>query len=133
MYSRYPSQFPLALQKYIDRMIFELRLNDMHMELYRFIHKFSFHNGRCTWYCSYRMHQTSHGFPHVFPHAFRRVCDCAQSCPLRPSNIRRSVHRLQFFVGYPAILRTLVKRVRERRLLLRCIRCEHARPCTFYS
>lgn len=115
---RYPTGFPTDLAQYIDRLIFELRLNALHHQLYSLIHRHSPLNGRCVWYCTYRINGTRG--------PIHKICDCPQSYPVHPSYIRERFHqRYHFSVSYPEIVHNMTKRIRENRISLRCIRCHN--------
>jgi hypothetical protein len=109
---------PTELKTHIDRMIFELRLHDVHREFYQQIHRNSPHNGKCPWYCSFRT------APWPRRTSARKFCDCPQSHPLRPSYIREPYHRRHnFTITYPEIVHDMTKRIRDNRIMLRCVRC----------
>jgi hypothetical protein len=109
---------PIELQTYIDRMVFELRLRDIQDEFFRQVHRHSPHNGKCPWYCSYR----TSAWPRR--NTARKVCDCPQSHPVRPSYLCEPYHRRHHFTTtYAEIVHDMTRRIRENRIMLRCIRC----------
>lgn len=114
----YPTGFPNDLKTYIDRLRFELRLTALHHELFHYVHRYSPQNGKCTWYCAYRTTWPRTATP------IQKVCDCPQSYPVRPSYIHTPYRRQHHFTTtYPEIVHDLARRVRDRRIFLRCIRC----------